>query len=131
VDGELSSVKVSWFDPSELVQLDLTEPNYRRRLLSPDRYPLELDGGERIAGFSIYESRWGVLAENDVPIRLKAQADLAAWFSSFQLDPWRGRPIETAARLLSRLEDLRTQAQESFVRSGLRMESGILVAPVP
>lgn len=126
LDGEIASVKVSLVDSAELGRIDLTEPNYRRQLLSGQRYPLELDDGASIGSFWIYESHWGVLAENRVPISLLPQSDLANWFSARGLGPWHEWPMEEAMRVLASMEQLRTAAREAFVQAGLRTGSDLV-----
>jgi hypothetical protein len=45
--------------------LDETEPNYRRIQLDGETCPLVVDHGERPEEFSLFTSRWGVLADGD------------------------------------------------------------------
>jgi hypothetical protein len=63
--GECTMVWVSWLDGSQLTALDETEPNYRRIQLDGDACPLVMDNGERPDTFSLFTSRWGVLADGN------------------------------------------------------------------
>ena len=81
--GECTTVWVSWLDDLQLLALDETEPNYRRVRLEGTACPLVLDNpvvldnGGRPEAFSLYASRWGVLADADgCPLPLMDQPAL-------------------------------------------------------
>jgi hypothetical protein len=65
-------LRAGWFTPEQLAALDATEPNYERVSLATADYPLRLD----VEQFDVYRSRWGVLALDEAPLGLMAQADL-------------------------------------------------------
>ncbi|MCK2217929.1 hypothetical protein MF672_029660 [Actinomadura sp. ATCC 31491] len=69
--GETSRLFVLWLDERQLAALDLTEPNYERRLL--DR-PVTLESGLRRPPVSVYTGRHGCLAgPGGAPRRLAPQ----------------------------------------------------------
>lgn len=63
--GEYTAVWLSWLDDVQLMALDDTEPNYRRIQHDGEACPLVADHGDRPEGFSLFTSRWGVLADGD------------------------------------------------------------------
>ncbi len=125
VAGEESDVVVGWLDEDQLACLDATEPNYDRRLLSGDDYPLRLDGDEELQAFYVYVSKWGVLAEEGEPVALSPQRDLFDRLSAMGLPPWADEPPEQASRLLAGSAELRAAVREDFVDRGLVRPAGI------
>lgn len=75
-EGVSTRVVVSLLDDRQLACLDQTEPNYERRWVDGERFPLELATGERPAAYHVYESRWGVVAPGGVPLTLHPQHEL-------------------------------------------------------
>jgi hypothetical protein len=50
-----------WLDSFQLAVMNGTEPNYRLVPVPADRYPLTLDTGQLITGYSAYKGKWGAL----------------------------------------------------------------------
>ena len=72
-----SRLFVLWPDDAELEAIDATEPNYRRRLLPVDRYPVTLASGPRLSSCFAYVGRHGCLIDDaGRPRRLTGQATL-------------------------------------------------------
>jgi hypothetical protein len=54
-------VHVLWLDETQLRVMNRTEPNYRLVNAPAERYPLTLESGETVAGYSLYRGNWGAL----------------------------------------------------------------------
>ncbi|GAA3472260.1 hypothetical protein [Nonomuraea roseola] len=74
-----SRMFVLWVDQAQLVALDVTEPNYYRRLLPAERHPVTLVSGAALPTCSVYVGRHGCLTERTgEAMRLEAQPRLIA-----------------------------------------------------
>ncbi|MEU4718058.1 hypothetical protein AB0G06_00330 [Nonomuraea dietziae] len=72
-----SRLFVLWVDQAQLVALDVTEPNYYRRLLPADRHPVTLASGAALPTCWVYVGRHGCLTEKTgEAMRLQAQTRL-------------------------------------------------------
>jgi hypothetical protein len=107
--GQSCEVVVGFLDREQLAHMDATEPNYVRRWLTSPEHPLLLDGGERLGGFHIYDSRWGVLAEEGAALPLNSQASIAAWLDRQNVVPWAGQEPQAAVAALGNDPALRDQ----------------------
>lgn len=100
--GDGCDVVVGLLDRDQLRHMDATEPNYVRRFLPGDVYPLVLDGGESLSGSHIYDSKWGLLAEHGAPLPLSPQTTVSSWLAERGFGPWRDHdPAEAAAVLFA------------------------------
>ena len=59
--GNTSQLFVLWLDDAQVRALDATEPNYTRRILSAERFPVDLVSGVRIAPCFVYVGKHGYL----------------------------------------------------------------------
>lgn len=100
--GDECDVVVGMLDRDQLRHMDATEPNYVRRFLPGSDHPVVLDGGESLSGSHVYDSRWGLLADNGVPLPLSPQTAVAEWLAARGFEPWRDHePAEAAALLFA------------------------------
>ena len=77
VPGEVARVFVLWLDGEQLDALDATEPNYWRRTLPSERFPVDLASGVRIPNCFIYVGKHGCLVNAaGEPRRLISQMSL-------------------------------------------------------
>lgn len=77
VAGANSKLFVLWLDDKELATLDLTEPNYVRRVMPEERHPVVLESGVRLPWCFIYVGKHGCLTDGDGrPRRLTDQRTL-------------------------------------------------------
>jgi hypothetical protein len=125
VEGDMASVVVGWPDPEQLERLDETEPNYRRLRVPGASHLLRLDAGLAPDFFDLYESRWGVLAEPDGPLRLRPQTKLFRLLGQLGLEPWRSQPPADAVGSLAASERLRAELRDTFRAINLVTESGL------
>jgi hypothetical protein len=123
--GDGCDVVVGLLDRDQLRHLDTTEPNYVRRFLSSGEYHLDLDGGERLTGFHIYDSEWGLLADGGRPLRLTRQATAAAWLADRGLAPWVDHDPAGAAAVLAGDRALRDALRGAFAERGLVVPAGL------
>lgn len=91
--GVCTPTFVSLLEPTQLDCLDVTEPNYERRLLTCDEVPVTLDGDALAPQIQLYDSRWGVLSapagsQLRSPRTLLPQDDLYSWLVE-HCPPWR------------------------------------------
>lgn len=75
--GEVARLFVLWLDSEQLKALDATEPNYWRRELPADQFPVQLVSGHSIPKCFIYVGRHGCLVNREgLPLRLTSQRAL-------------------------------------------------------
>lgn len=100
-------------DEEQLECLDLTEPNYERVLVPAEVCRLDLEGGARPDGFSVYVSRWGALVDaGGTPVGLTTQEALFDWVRS---------RCPRVAELLGRWPDLPATMRALAGDPGLRV----------
>ena len=124
-DGEGCDIVVGFLDRDQLKHMDDTEPNYVRRWLSGDRYPLLLDGGEGLGGFHIYDSKWGLLADGGHALPLDSQVEVSAWLADRGLAPWSEYEPDQAASILASDVHLRDKLRDLFVERQLVLRPGL------
>lgn len=92
-----------WVTAKQLAAIDATEPNYDRIALRRDEHALRLETGRPPPTYDVYVSRWGVLAADVVPLRLKTQRELFVRLAGdpalAALAPW--EDAEAAVRALA------------------------------
>ena len=121
--GQSCDVVVGFLDRDQLRHMDHTEPNYVRRWLRGSDYQLLLDGGESLEGFHIYDSRWGLLADDRRALPLSTQQDVSQWLAARGLAPWTDHDAAAAAEALSADEALRHALRDDFVARKLARPS--------
>ncbi|CAM4035613.1 hypothetical protein [Janibacter anophelis] len=108
--GARRELSVGWFDDAQLAALDLTEPNYRREVLTS---ACTWAGGE-VVGAQVYVSSHGLLADEGEVLPLRPQAEVLAWL---------GRRLPDLAHELThdRLVDLdvRERVRLALIERGL------------
>ncbi|WP_062439994.1 hypothetical protein [Herbidospora daliensis] len=79
VPGETSRLFVLWLDEPQFEILDATEPNYDRRLLPSDNFPVMLTSGVPLPACFVYVGKHGYLSdETGQALRLGEQSALIA-----------------------------------------------------
>jgi hypothetical protein len=69
-----SRLFVLWLDDTQLQALDITEPNYRRRLMPADQFPVTLESGVSLPPCFVYVGKHGYLVDQfEEPRLLKDQ----------------------------------------------------------
>jgi hypothetical protein len=63
MSGKISRLFVLWLDDQQLQVLDATEPNYWRRILPTDRFPVNLVSGVQLHPCFIYVGKHGYLVD--------------------------------------------------------------------
>ena len=118
-----SVVVAGWLDKEQLIYLDITEPNYTRVLLSGDDYPLELQSGERLGRFFVYQSKWGVLKDEKGVLPFGDQHVVAEWLRDAGLPPWEAAEAEVAVRFLAKSPTMRVDARNALKLNGHTRDS--------
>ena len=124
-DGGGCEIVVGFLDRDQLKHMDDTEPNYVRRWLGGSTYPLVLDGGEGLGGFHIYDSKWGLLADDGRALPLDSQQEVSAWLADRGLAPWSEHDASEAATILAGDVDLRDKLRQAFVDRQLALPAGL------
>ena len=98
--GAVTDLLATWFDDAQLEIIDRSEPNYERLELTDADYPVELVTGTRPSRFSVYASRWGVIADGP-PLALQpGQQDLFSLLGVLTgAEAFSGEAAEVCARL--------------------------------
>jgi hypothetical protein len=68
--GRGSRLFVLWLDDRQLQALDSTEPNYRRRLMPTDQFPVTLESGTSLPSCFVYVGKHGCLVDRSERPRL-------------------------------------------------------------
>ena len=123
---ETTPVVGLWLTGEQCTAIDATEPNYDRIELRRDDHPLQLDIGQTPTTYGVYVSHWGVVAADDLPLRLGTQRELFARLGVMPalatLAPW--HDPEAAVRALT---NSATQAliRDGFVTGGLVVDAAL------
>jgi hypothetical protein len=121
-------VFVLWLDETQLRVINQTEPNYRLVNAPADRYPLTLESGEPIAGYSLYRGNWGALrfAQSNTPAAAGSQHDVFAALNNLEWFRNLTGPGDVAAQQRRLREDrvLRDQVRTELTVRGLAISDG-------
>lgn len=123
--GGSCEVVVGFLDRDQLRHMDETEPNYVRRWLTGHGLRALLDSGERLDGFHLYDSRWGLLADHGEALALGTQPEVSSWLAAHGLAPWTVEDPTAAAVSLTDDESLRERLRDLFADRGLVTPSGL------
>ena len=127
--GATTSVVIAWLDEAQATRLDATEPNYTRRTLPGAAYPVRLaDSGERLTEVFVYESTHGLIADEDGPVSLRRQREIATWLRSAAVAPWFSLDAEAAAESLAHDCLARTAVRDELLLRGLVVPSNLQAA---
>jgi hypothetical protein len=108
-----------WVTAEQLAAIDATEPNYDRISLRRAEYELRLETGRPAPTYDLYVSRWGVLAADGEPLRLRTQRELFVRLAGdpalAALAPW--ADAQSADRVLAD-PAVRVRVREAFAAAG-------------
>jgi hypothetical protein len=126
VPGAISRAFVIWLDAAQLRALDETEPNYWRRTLAADAFPVKLVSGIVLPKCFIYVGRHGCLA--DAAGHPRRMVDQRALIQELLDESARLRGLcgETLAEFVARAQD---PAVRDAVRQTFILEGSVLAQP--
>lgn len=120
VPGETSRLFVLWLDDPQLEILDATEPNYDRRLLPLDSFPVVLTSGVPLQACFAYVGKHGCLSdEQGQALRLTEQRALISQVLGLSAE-LRNLCGSTVAEFITQVQNpaIREAAYEIFRREG-------------